>query len=136
VGRRWARYAGSNALCQLRGRCLRTSSRQGGRLITGRPWSLQGAQEGRGGRRFSRPFSQNESSETVERGNILMFVGRTSKIVTALGTVVGIVALVGIEVLALTDGSEYTEFVLVMIFFVAFLVGSYWWIVFGPGRYL
>jgi hypothetical protein len=65
-----------------------------------------------------------------------MFVGRTSKIVTALCTVVGIVALVGIEVLALTDGSEYTEFVLVMIFFVAFLVGSYWWIVFGPGRYL
>jgi hypothetical protein len=56
--------------------------------------------------------------------------------VTALCTLIGMVALVSIGVLNLTGGSEYTEFALVMIFFVSFLVGSYWWIIFGPGRYL
>ncbi|HEX8259071.1 MAG TPA: hypothetical protein VF558_02125 [Rubrobacteraceae bacterium] len=48
----------------------------------------------------------------------------------------GVVALVSIGVLALTGGSEYIEFALVIVFFVSFLVGSYWWIIFGPGRYL
>lgn len=65
-----------------------------------------------------------------------MFAGRTSRIVTALCALIGVVAFVSIGVLALTGGSEYTEFTLVMVFFVSFLVGSYWWIIFGPGRYL
>ena len=65
-----------------------------------------------------------------------MFVGRTSIIVTALCAFVGVVAFVSIGVLTLIGGSEYTEFALVMVFFVSFLVGSYWWLVFGPGRYL
>ena len=74
-----------------------------------------------------------------ERGNTLMFAmfaGRTSLIVTALCALIGVVALVSIGVLALRGGSEYIEFALVMVFFVSFLVGSYWWIIFGPGRYL
>ena len=65
-----------------------------------------------------------------------MFAGRTSLIVTALCVLTGVVALVSIGVLALTGGSEYIELALVMVFFVSFLVGSYWWIIFGPGRYL
>ena len=65
-----------------------------------------------------------------------MFAGRTSLIVTALCALIGVVALVSIGVLALAGGSEYIEFALVMVFFVSFLVGSYWWIIFGPGRYL
>jgi len=65
-----------------------------------------------------------------------MFADRTSQIVTALCTLIGMVALVTIGVLTLTGGSEYTEFALVMVFFVSFVVGSYWWIVFGPGRCL
>jgi hypothetical protein len=65
-----------------------------------------------------------------------MFAGRNSRIVTALCALIGVVAFVGIGVLTLTGGSEYTEFALVMVFFVSFIVGSYWWIVFGPGRYL
>lgn len=65
-----------------------------------------------------------------------MFAGRTSLIVTALCALIGVVALVSIGVLALTGGSEYIELALVMVFFVSFLVGSYWWIIFGPGRYL
>jgi hypothetical protein len=65
-----------------------------------------------------------------------MFAGRTSLTITALCTLIGVVALVSIGVLALTGGSEYIKFALVMVFFVSFLVGSYWWIIFGPGRYL
>jgi len=65
-----------------------------------------------------------------------MFAGRTSIIVTALCTLIGVVAFVAIGVLTLTGGSEYTKFALVMVFFVSFLIGSYCWLVFGPGRYL
>jgi hypothetical protein len=72
----------------------------------------------------------------VERGNTLMFAGRTSRIVTALCALIGLLAFVSTGALALRGGSEYTEFALVMVFFGSFLVGSYWWIVFGPGRYL
>jgi hypothetical protein len=65
-----------------------------------------------------------------------MFTGRTSRIVTALCALVGIVAVVSIGILTLASGSEYVEFALAMVFFVSFLVGAYWWIVFGPGRFL
>jgi hypothetical protein len=65
-----------------------------------------------------------------------LFAGRISLIVTALCALIGMVAFVSIGVLALTGGSEYIQFALVMVFFVSFLVGSYWWIMFGPGRYL
>jgi hypothetical protein len=65
-----------------------------------------------------------------------MFAGRISRIVTALCALIGASAFVGILVLALTDGSEYTEFALAMVFIVSFLVGAYWFIVSGPGRYL
>jgi hypothetical protein len=65
-----------------------------------------------------------------------MFLDRISQIVTALCALIGMLALVTIGILTLTGGSEYAEFALVMVFFVSFLVGSYWWIIFGPGRYL
>ncbi len=65
-----------------------------------------------------------------------MFAGRTAKIVTATCAVVGLMALAGIATLTLAGGSEYIEFTLAMVFFVAFLVGAYWWVVFGPGRRL
>ena len=65
-----------------------------------------------------------------------MFAGRTSLIVTALCALIGVVAFVSIGVLTLAGGSEYTEFALVMVLIVSFVVGSYWWIVSGPGRYL
>jgi hypothetical protein len=50
--------------------------------------------------------------------------------------VVGAGAFVGIFFLAIAGGSEYFEFVLAMVFFAMFLIGSYWWIVLGPGRRL
>ena len=67
---------------------------------------------------------------------MLMFAGRTSLIVTSLCALIGVVAFVSMGVLSLTGGSEYTEFALVMVLIVSFVVGSYWWIVSGPGRYL
>jgi hypothetical protein len=65
-----------------------------------------------------------------------MFAGMTSLVVTALCALIGMVAFVSMGVLTLTGGSEYTEFALVMVLIVSFAVGSYWWIVSGPGRYL
>jgi hypothetical protein len=53
-----------------------------------------------------------------------MFAGRISPIVTALCALIGLLAFVSIGVLALTGGSEYTQFALVMVFFVLFLFGS------------
>ena len=63
-----------------------------------------------------------------------MFANRTSKIVTAICALVGVAAFLGTFVLSIVGGSEYSEFVLALIFFATFLIGSYWWIVFGPGR--
>lgn len=65
-----------------------------------------------------------------------MFVSRAAKIVTAACVVVGAAAFVGIFFLTIAGGSEYLEFVLAMVFFAMFLIGSYWWIVLGPGRRL
>jgi len=59
-----------------------------------------------------------------------MFPDKISRIVTALCALIGVVALVTIGVLPLAGGSGSTEFALVMVFFVSFLVGSYWRIVF------
>jgi hypothetical protein len=64
----------------------------------------------------------------------VLFTSRVAAIVTIACAVVGGVSLLGTFALTLTEGSEYVEFALAMVFFVAFLVGSYWWIVFGPGR--
>ncbi len=61
---------------------------------------------------------------------------RTTSIVTAVIALLGISALVGIFFLTVTGGSEYVEFALAMIMFVAILIGSYWFVVRGPGRYM
>lgn len=63
-----------------------------------------------------------------------MFAGRPAKVVTAACAMVGAVAFVGIFFLTIVGGSEYVEFALALIFYLTFLVGSYWWIVFDPGR--
>jgi hypothetical protein len=65
-----------------------------------------------------------------------MFADRTTKVVTAACAVVGLIALAGVAILTFIGGSEYIEFALAMVFFVAFLVGAYWWVVFGPGHRL
>jgi len=69
-------------------------------------------------------------------GSALMFDSLTSKVVTAVCAVIGAIALLGIFFLAVTGGSPYLQFGLALVFFAMFIVGSYWWIVFGPGRSL
>ena len=62
-----------------------------------------------------------------------MFDSLTSKVVTAVCALIGAIAFVGIF-LAVRGGSPYVQFGLALVFFAMFIVGSYWWMVFGPGR--
>ena len=63
-----------------------------------------------------------------------MFDSLSAKVVTAVCALVGAIALLGTFLLTLTGGSPYLQFGLALIFFAMFLVGTYWWMVFGPGR--
>jgi uncharacterized RDD family membrane protein YckC len=68
------------------------------------------------------------------KGGVLVFASVTAKVVTAVCAVVGAIALLGTFFVTVTGGSPYLEFGLALIFFATFLVGSYWWMIFGPGR--
>ena len=48
-------------------------------------------------------------------------------LIMALATL-GVAALVAMAVITLTEGSEYLEFAIVMVLFIAVLVGSYWFL--------
>ena len=63
-----------------------------------------------------------------------MFDSLTSKVVTAVCAMIGAIAFLGIFFLAVTGGSSFLQFGLALVFFAMFIVGSYWWMVFGPGR--
>ena len=64
----------------------------------------------------------------------MMFASLTAKVVTAACALIGALALLGSFFVTVTGGSPYVEFALALVFFAMFLVGSYWWMVFGPGR--
>lgn len=64
----------------------------------------------------------------------MLFASLTAKVVTTVCALVGAVALLGCLFVGVTGGSPFVEFALAMVFFAMFLVGSYWWMVFGPGR--
>jgi hypothetical protein len=66
----------------------------------------------------------------------MLFASLTAKVVTAVCALVGAIALLGTFFVSVTGGSEFVEFALAVVFFAMFLVGSYWWMVFGPGRVL
>ena len=65
-----------------------------------------------------------------------MFASLTAKVVTGVCALVGALALLGSFFVTVTGGSPFVEFALAMVFFAMFLVGSYWWMIFGPGRIL
>ncbi|MDQ3913702.1 MAG: hypothetical protein M3305_18425 [Actinomycetota bacterium] len=75
---------------------------------------------------------QNESDGRVK----LDLWDRSNKIIFAVLALVVLVTMVGIAFLAITGGSEYIKFALAMIMFVTLLGGSYWWVVFGQGRWM
>jgi hypothetical protein len=66
----------------------------------------------------------------------MLFASLTAKVVTAVCALVGALALLGSFFVSVTGGSPFLEFGLALVFFAMFLVGSYWWMVFGPGRVL
>jgi hypothetical protein len=66
----------------------------------------------------------------------MLFVSQTAKVVTAVCALVSAGALLGCFFVTATGGSPFVEFALAVMFFAMFLVGSYWWMVFGPGRVL
>ena len=61
---------------------------------------------------------------------------RSNKIIFAVLALVVLATMAGIAFLGITGGSEYIKFALAMIMFVTILGGSYWWVVFGLGRWL
>jgi hypothetical protein len=63
-----------------------------------------------------------------------MFTSLASKVVTSVCALIGAIAFGGMFFLAVTGGSPYVQFGLALLFFAMFIVGSYWWMVFGPGR--
>ena len=83
---------------------------------------------------YPRPYRRKQGSlynglvTHQTKGDAIMFDSLTSKVVTA------ICAVLGTFFVTLTGGSAYLEFGLAVIFFAMFIVGSYWWMVFGPGR--
>jgi hypothetical protein len=66
----------------------------------------------------------------------MLFTSLTAKVVTIVCALIGALALLGCFFVTVTGGSSYLEFALAMVFFTMFVVGSYWWMVFGPGRIL
>ena len=66
----------------------------------------------------------------------MLFASPTAKVVTTICALVGTVALLGTFFVTLTGGSPFVEFGLALVFFAMFLVGSYWWMILGPGRVL
>jgi high-affinity Fe2+/Pb2+ permease len=66
----------------------------------------------------------------------MLFASLTAKVVTAVCAVLGAIALLGTFYLTVTGGSPYLQFALALLFFAMFIVGSYWWMIFGPGRIL
>ncbi len=92
---------------------------------------------------FNRPFTITARRaydrlviQTNERALCMLFASLTAKVVTTFCALVGAVALLGCFFVTVTGGSPYVEFALAMVFFAMFLVGSYWWMIFGPGRIL
>ena len=61
-------------------------------------------------------------------------MGRTDRIVIMALAALGVVALIATAVITLTEGSEYLEFVIALVFFTAVLVGSYWFMLVPTGQ--
>jgi membrane glycosyltransferase len=61
-------------------------------------------------------------------------IGRSDRIIILALAALGIVALIAMAVITLTEGPELLEFAIVMVFFVAVLLGSYWFMLAPAGQ--
>ena len=78
----------------------------------------------------------HQQEESAGRRAKIDLWNRSNKIIFAVLGLVVIATMSGIAFLTVTGGSEYIKFALAMIMFVTILGGSYWWVVFGLGRWL
>jgi membrane glycosyltransferase len=62
------------------------------------------------------------------------FMGRSDRIIILALAALGVVALIAMAVITLTEGPELLEFAIVMVFFVAVLLGSYWFMLAPAGQ--
>ena len=61
-------------------------------------------------------------------------MGRGDRILIMALAALGVVALIAMAVITLTEGSEHLEFAIVMVFFIAVLLGSYWFLLAPAGQ--
>jgi membrane glycosyltransferase len=61
-------------------------------------------------------------------------MGRGDRIIIMALAALGVVALIAMAIITLTEGSEYLEFAIVIVFFVAVLLGSYWFLLAPAGQ--
>ena len=61
-------------------------------------------------------------------------MGRSDRIIILALAALGVVALIAMAVITLTEGSELLEFAIVMVFFTAVLLGSYWFMLAPAGQ--
>jgi len=62
------------------------------------------------------------------------FMSRGDRIIIMALAALGVVALIAMAVITLTEGSELLEFAIVMVFFIAVLLGSFWFMIAPAGR--
>jgi membrane glycosyltransferase len=62
------------------------------------------------------------------------FMGRGDRIIIMALAALGAVALIAMAVITLTEGSEHLEFAIVMVFFIAVLLGPYWFLLAPAGQ--
>ncbi len=61
-------------------------------------------------------------------------MGRGDRILIMALAALGVAALVAMAVITLTEGSELLEFAIVMVLFIAILLGSFWFLLAPAGQ--
>ena len=61
-------------------------------------------------------------------------MGRADWIIILALTALSVVGLIAMAVITLTEGSEYLKFAIVMVLFIAVLIGSYWFMLAPAGQ--
>ena len=61
-------------------------------------------------------------------------MGRADWIIILALAALSVVGLIAMAVITLTEGSEYLKFAVVMVLFIAVLIGSYWFMLAPAGH--
>ena len=61
-------------------------------------------------------------------------MGRSDRIVIMALVALSVAAFIAVAVITLTEGPEYLEFAIVMVLFIAVLLGSYWFMLAPAGQ--